>query len=108
MSTVFVHIGQAGNQIGETFWSIAAQQTLQSHQTKTKTPASGSVSASPSPPQSRPLPLPLPLPVPRPRVAFSSPFFHSDGYARAVCVDSEPKVVKELEKLIADSDQDQR
>jgi hypothetical protein len=65
MSVIFVLVGQCGNQVGS-----AVVRTLAENCRST---------TAPSPPQQH---------------NFTGPFFSSDGFARAVLVDAEPKVVE--------------
>lgn len=78
MSTVFLHVGQCGNQVGQSFWQEAASwyspARIPSHSSsKTTKPPSTSCSAF---------------------VAPSNPYLLLDGTLPCILVDTESKVIK--------------
>ena len=87
MSTLLLQVGQAGNQLGAHFWTRAvhhANELQQQHLNNNPTTAASSAAL---PPQSC-----LPL----------SPYFSSSGHARALLIDTEPKVLAAVHRLSAE------
>jgi len=80
MSLIVLQVGQAGNQLGQEFFSQAAQY---SHSLSKKNDYFNNTVKTRNDNSSK-----LPLSV--------SPYFHKDNYAHSICIDSEPKVVQQL------------
>lgn len=78
MSCIHLHLGQAGNQIGKSFWGLAEEEFLE-HK---------SVEGGGTFPSTRPSRMPT---VPHQRPGGIA-MFHEDSWARCLAVDSEPKV----------------
>ena len=79
-TTLHVHVGQCGNQVGERFWSSAATDAASA----SASAAADSDEAAASSSSLRPCPYPHPM------------FHEQDGKAAAIFVDSETKVVDRL------------
>ena len=93
MSTLIVQVGQAGNQLGAHFWTRAVHHA---HEVQQQQLASIPNTASSSAATASSSLLPhscLPL----------SPFFSSSSHARALLIDTEPKVLAAVHSLSADS-----
>lgn len=78
MSCIHLHLGQAGNQIGKSFWGLAEEEFLE-----LKSVEGGGT--FPSRRSSRMPTVPLLHPG-------GIAMFHEDSWARCLAVDSEPKV----------------
>lgn len=78
MSCIHLHVGQAGNQIGRSFWTLAEEEYLVD---KAATRGGESSRARRSGGGAKPLMRPG-----------GTSMFHEDGWARCLAVDSEPKV----------------
>ena len=87
MSTLTLQVGQAGNQLGAHFWTRAVHHAQELQQQQLASNPATAASPSPLPPHSC-----LPL----------SPFFSSSGHARALLIDTEPKVLAAVQALSAD------
>ena len=89
MSTLLLQVGQAGNQLGAHFWTRAVHhaQEIQQHQLTTTPNTSTRTAPAPLPPHSC---LPLSL------------YFSSSGHARALLIDTEPKVLAAVHALSAE------
>jgi len=115
---MFVSLGQGGNQLAACLWQRATAGEMQDatetttsgrNRSSVRRPegaasasaaahaaAASASSALPAPSSSSAsggLGLPLGLSVPR------SPWFALDGFARAVCIDAEPKVVQQMQRM---------
>ncbi|CAN0093315.1 unnamed protein product, partial [Laminaria digitata] len=77
MSCIHLHLGQAGNQIGKSFWGLAEDEFFVDDGGGSRSRrARGSTQAQPLRPSMRP---------------GGTAMFHEDGSARCLAVDSEPK-----------------
>jgi hypothetical protein len=80
MSVILVQVGQCGNQVGDALWTRLEASAAPK-------PAAGRAPAVSGAKQQQPS---------APRACHVGPLFASDGFARCVLVDSEPKVVETL------------
>ena len=87
MSTLILQVGQAGNQLGAHFWTRAVHHAHELQQQHLASNPTAATQPNPLPPHSC-----LPL----------SPYFSSSAHARALLIDTEPKVLAAVHALTAD------
>lgn len=82
MSCIHLHLGQAGNQIGKSFWALAEDEYFIDDNISRRRAGARATRSSTRPPHETEHPALGPG---------GTAMFHEDGWARCLAVDSEPK-----------------